>query len=342
MKNILKIMIIAAGAAIVCAGCKNNNDKTEAQAVEIVPLVSVAQAVSEVITDDQVYASTVEPWAKNNIVPQQGGRIEKQMAEIGDFVQAGQVLALMEDVQLQQIELQVKNDDIELARLRKLFEKGGISQSDFEAFEMACKVHRSTYNNLKRNTILTSPISGVITARNYDVGDMYAMAYPLYTVEQITPVKLLIAVSESDYKNIRKGEHASISVDALPGETFSGEITNVYPTIDPVTHTFTAEVKVKNADRKLRPGMYAKVTVTFGKTLRTIVPDVAVVKQTGSGDRFVYMLDEAAGTVSYTKVELGRRLGNRYVILSGVKPGDKVVTEGIIRLKDGIKVNVAE
>ena len=205
---------------------------------------------------------------------------------------------------------------------------------------MACRVRKSTYNNLLKNTVLRSPITGVISARNYDKGDMYAMAMPLYTVEQIVPVKMLIGVSETDYCRVKKGNAATISVDAFPGVSFKGTISNVYPTVDANTHTFNVEVKVGNADRKLRPGMYSRVTVSFGKYPRVIVPDTAVAKQTGSGDRYVYVYDDASGTVRYQKVVPGQRLGSRYVILEGVKKGEKVVTEGLLRIKDGVKVNV--
>lgn len=330
-------MIFTVLAVLGAVACKN--EKTEEMVDEQIPLVTVQEAVLEVVADDQSYSSTVMPWAKNNIAPQTGGRIEDLLVEVGNYVSAGQVVARMDDVQLQQAELQMNNDKIEYERLKSLHESGGISQSDFDSFEMAYKVHQSTYQNLLKNTVLRSPITGVISARNYDKGDMYAMAMPIYTVEQIVPVKMLVAISESDYKRVHSNDKTSVSVDAFPGEVFNGTITNIYPTIDAATHTFNVEVRVNNSDRKLRPGMYAKVNVTFDKANRVIVPDVAVVKQQGSGDRFVYLLNED-GTVTYKKVIPGRRLGDRYVILDGLKAGDKVVTEGQLRLRDGVKVNV--
>lgn len=336
--NMKKFVIFASVLALAFTSCKNNEDKKQ-QVEEKIPLVEVVSAVVENVVDDQTYSSTVQPWAKNNIAPQSAGRIDDLLVEVGDYVQAGQIIAKMDDTQLQQAELQLNNDTVEYERLKGLFEKGGVSQSDFETFEMAYKVHKNTYENLLKNTVLRSPINGVVSARNYDKGDMYAMAQPLYSVEQVVPVKLLIAISESDYTRVKKSDKASVTVDAFPGQTFDGTITNIYPTIDASTHTFNAEVKISNANRKLRPGMYAKVTVTFGSDMSIIVPDVAVVKQTGSGDRFIYVLNED-GTVTYQKVRLGKRLDNKYVILGGIREGDKVVIDGQLRLKDGIKVNV--
>lgn len=337
----MKKSIIFGAGLIMAVSCVGGAKKEEApsQVAEVVPVVQVEEATTMVVSDDQAYSGTVQPWAKNHIAPQSAGRIEELLVEVGDYVTAGQIVAKMDDVQLQQAELQVNNDKVEYDRLKTLHEQGGVSQSDFDSFEMACKVHRSTYENLLKNTVLRSPVTGVISARNYDSGDMYAMSQPLYVVEQIVPVKLLIGISEADYSRVSKGDKTSISVDAFPGQSFPGVISNIFPTIDAATHTFTVEVKVSNANRRLRPGMYSKVTVTFDNAERVIVPDNAVVKQQGSGDRYVYKLNDDS-TVSYVKVNPGRRLGDKYVILDGVSAGEKVVTEGILRIKDGIKVNV--
>ena len=287
------------------------------------------------------YTSTVQAYVKNNIAPQSVNRIKKINVEVGDFVKKGQVLAEMDLVQLQQAELQMQNKEIEYKRLKALYDAGGLSQSDLDAIELAYKVSKTQYENLLENSVLLSPINGVVTARNYDVGDMYAMSAPVFTVEQIVPVKLLVGISESDYSKVKKGDSVEITADAIPGKNFYGKITRIHPTIDPATRTFTVEVVVDNNYKTLRPGMFARVTVKFGVNNNVVIPDVAVVKQQGSGERFVYVLNED-GTVSYVRVVLGRRMGAEYEVLEGLKDGDKIVTGGQIRLKDGIKVSVTE
>ena len=269
------------------------------------------------------------------------GRITKINAEIGDFVKKGQVLAEIDKASLQQAQLQLLNQEVELERLRTLYEAGAVSKSDFDSIELAYNVTKTQVENLLENTVLCSPIDGVVTARNYDVGDMYAMSSPIYTVEQIKPVKLLVAVSESDYTKVKKGDSVEVKADALPELTFYGKIEKIYPTVDAATRTFNVEVLVPNNYSSLRPGMFTRVTVDFGSNNNVVIPDVAVVKQQGSGERFVYVLN-ADGTVTYKKVELGRRMGAEYEVLSGLEDGDKIVTGGQIRLKDGVKVIVNE
>ena len=342
MKTIFKTMFVVA-AAVVAAGCSNmTGKKAETAAVAVAdPTVSVAQVFVREVPQDAVYTSTVQAFVKNNIAPQSGNRIAKINVEIGDFVKKGQVLAEMDMIQLHQAELQMKNNEIELARLRGLFDAGGLSQSDLDAIELAYKVSKAQYDNLLENSVLRSPVDGVITARNYDQGDMYTMSAPLFTVEQIVPVKLLVGVSESDYSKVKKGDSVEVTADAVPGKTFYGKINRIYPTVDPATRTFTVEVKIDNAYKTLRPGMFVRATVNFGTNNNVVIPDVAVVKQQGSGERFVYVLN-ADNTVTYKKVVLGRRMGSEYEVLEGLEDGDKIVIGGQIRLKDGIKVIVNE
>ena len=341
MKTIFRTMSVAA-AVVLAVSCGNSKgNKAEVAVVETDPTVAVTQVSVREVPQDETYTSTIQAYVKNNIAPQAAGRISRILVDVGDNVKKGQVVAEMDQTQLAQIELQLKNNEVEYNRLKELYEVGGLSKSDLDAVEMAYNVSRTQYNNLKENATLVSPINGVITARNYDAGDMYAMSAPIYTVEQIVPVKLLVGISETDYTKVKKGDNVEITADALPGQTFNGKVKKIYPTVDPATRTFTVEVVIDNNNSALRPGMFARAKVNFGVNNSVVIPDVAVVKQQGSGERFVYVLNED-GTVTYQKVVLGRRMGAEYEVLEGLCDGAKVVVGGQIRLKDGIKVTVNE
>lgn len=332
-------MVLALCTLLSACGQQKTEETPAFPAEPVTPVVSVATAVRQQVPQDAVYSSTVQANVVNNIAPQSGGRIQKLNVEVGDFVSAGQILAEMDRVQLDQAALRLKNDETELARVKQLQAEGGVSQSDYEALELAFNVSKSSYENLQENTILRAPVGGVISARNYDRGDMYTMGQPIYTVQQITPVKLLVAVSETDYTRVKRGDKVSLTVDALPGKTFTGSIIRLYPTMDAATHTFNAEVRVANSNRELRPGMYARVTVDFGAHDSIVVPDAAVIKQQGSGQRVVYVL-EPDNTVSIRMVTPGRHFGTSYEILSGLEEGTQVLTGGHSNLKSGDKVEV--
>ena len=340
------ILPVLAALAVASCGSRGGNQQQGpgfpgAPGANVTPSVEVVHATTRDVAQESTYSSSVEAYATNNIMPQAGARIRKINVEVGDYVVKGQVLAEMDRFQLEQLELQIQNDEVEYARLKGLFEEGGVSQSDFEAAELGYKVRKTNYQNLLENTILRSPINGYVTARNFDKGDMFSMSAPLFTVQQVVPVKLLVGISESEYTKVKKGDVVSLSVDALPGRDFTGKVNRLYPTINAATHTFNAEVIVQNADRALRPGMFARVKVTFGTNHRVVLPDQCIVKQEGTGQKFVYLLN-TDDTVSYVPVTLGRHIGTEYEVVEGVTEGDLVVRKGQATLKDGVKVIVLD
>ena len=326
--------------AFVLAGCAGNKgDEQVTTVASQTPKVTVTVTEKQNVPQTGVYSSTVQANVVNNIASQAAGRIRKLNVEVGDFVEKGQVLAEMDRAQLDQAALTLKNNETELERIKALYEEGGVSQSDYETAELTYNVSKSTYDNLLENTVLIAPVDGVITARNYDSGDMYAMSSPIYTLQQITPVKMLVPISEMDYTKVKQGDKVSLTVDAIPGRTFSGSVVRVYPVIDASSHTFNAEVHVANTDRAIRPGMYARVTVTFGINDSVVLPDTAVLKQQGSGVRTVFVLN-SDNTVEARVVTLGLHFDGNYEILSGLEEGETVVVTGNSSLNEGDKVEV--
>ncbi|MDE5631292.1 MAG: efflux RND transporter periplasmic adaptor subunit, partial [Muribaculaceae bacterium] len=234
-------------------------------------------------------------------------------------------------INLEQIEREYK-------RAVQLLEIGGGTQQAVDQLKAQLDAARSQYDNLLENTVLTSPITGVVTARNYDPGDMTGNL-PVLTVGQLSPVvKVLIGISENDMNLVKKGMPVSIALDAFPGETFEGTVNRIYPTVDTSTRTFMAEVRISNPGERIKPGMFARVSFDMGSKHNVVVPDRAVVKQTGSGNKYVYVYSN--GRVSYKKVELGQRLGDSYELISGINDGDTVVTAGQTRLADNIPVAI--
>lgn len=335
-----KIVSMAAIALLMCSCAgKKSQGAANTEKAEQLPTVRVVEAQRELVPLDEKYSVTLQAYAVNNIAPQSGARITEINVEVGDFVKKGQVLAQMDRSQLEQAELQLNNLKSEYERTKSLYEKGGVSKSDFESMELQYKVANTTYENLLTNTILKSPLDGVVTARNYDRGDMYTMSAPLFIVQQINPVKALVAVSEKNYSLLKKGIEVEFAPEALSGKTYIGKVSRVYPTIDATTHTITAEVTIDNPKFELRPGMYSSARVIFGTSNAIVVPDTAVQKQQGSGVRTVYVL-KADGTVDLKIVETGRHIGTNYVILSGIEDGENVVISGQSALRSGIKVEV--
>lgn len=325
--------------ASVACGSKKSAEVAEQPAEVVKPKVTTEVVNIQDVDMQSVFMGTIEGYAVNNITPQQPRRITRVLVDVGDRVSAGQKVAELDNSSLAQAKAQYDNAKASFERSDELYKFGGESKASWEAVKTQYEVAKLTYENLLENTTLVSPISGVITARNYDNGDMVA-GQPIFVVQQISPAKVIINVSENLYSYLKKGMPVSIELDAIPEQTFEGKIHRITPSIDAATHTFPVEIVIPNGKEQIKPGMYARVTMKYGTRQNIVVPDRAVVKMLGSGDRFIYVY-KADGTVSYQKVELGRRMQDKYEVLSGIANGDEVVVTGQAALKDGLAVERA-
>jgi RND family efflux transporter MFP subunit len=329
--------ILALSLALLMAGCNSGGQQTTTE--EVIPEVKVQTVRMQSVEQEQIYTGTISPYSRNMISSFQATmRIEKLMVEVGDYVTAGQLLVQMEQSNFLQAKLQIENLKVDYNRIEALFQTGGVSKQQLDQLKVQLNVSQEMLDNLEKNTFLKSPTNGIVTMRNFDNGDLTG-GQPILQVQQLNPLKVTINIQENYFPQVKRQMTASIRLESYPDEVFEGKINLVYPTIDPVTHTFTTEIVVNNSGMKISPGMFARVSFNFGSAENVVVPDVAVIRQTGVNDRYVYVLN-ANNTVSYTKVTLGQRLGSMYEILSGLNDGDKVVTAGASRLIDGSTVKV--
>lgn len=339
MKKTISMAAIAFAAMLLsCQGNTNTKDAVSVDAA--LPKVRLAVVHKKPVDQVRDYTCTVEAEVKNNIAPQTMGRINRIFVEVGDHVSKGQKLVQMDASSLRQLELQIANQKTDFARIEQLYAIGGVSKAEYDNAKMSLEVSETSYANIKENTQLLSPVTGIVTARNYDNGDLYS-GNPVLTIEQIKPVKLLINVSEQYFSVVQKGDTAIVRLDAIPGREFEGTVSLVYPTINASTHTFPVELSLPNADEAVRPGMFARATLNFGTEQHVVVPDQAIVKQPGSGERFVWLYNND-NTVSYVKVELGQRLDDSYELMGGVPDGARIVVAGQSKLLDGKEVEVVE
>lgn len=330
-----RLKVIPLAALLVLSSCK---EKEAEQTTATIFPVNVEQISLEQV--DQIYdfTATVQPYKKNSIGSAQPNRIKKIFVEVGDRVRKGQVLVQMDAINRSQQKTQLDIIESDYNRVKELYAVGGVSKQQLDQAKAQYDVAKDAFSSLDENTDLLSPIDGVITARNYDPGDMYNAQQPILTVMQIQPVKLLINVSEKLYPKIKEGMSVDVFLDVYGDELFKGKVNLIYPTVDEQTRTFSVEVLLPNTNNKVRPGMYARVVLPVESAERIIVSDKAVVKQPGSNERFVYVV--SGDSVIHTKVEIGRRLDNKFEIISGLESGQQVVVNGAARLVNGSKIEI--
>jgi len=284
------------------------------------------------------------------VVPQLAGRIQKITVEIGSEVKAGQILATLSspDYGQAQADASKAQADQQLAkhaleRQRELHAAGIVADKDFQQTEAEATRARAEADRASRRLAglggagdgtytLRSPLAGIVVERNLNPGLEFRPEQsgdPLFVVTDPTSLWLRLDASEADLAVLKAGEKISLQVKQYPNERFAGVIRHVGDFVDPATRTIRVRGDVPNADRRLKGGMFVTALIELPPTQALLVP-VAAVFLIGE-QRYVFV-EEATGRYILRAVQAGPERDGRIEILSGVKEGEKVVSEGNLHL----------
>ncbi len=338
MKKTIYLQLAFAATIVLLASCSGKKAQEAKAEKEPIPIVSVQTVIEENVQQSSEYTATVEPFKTNSIASATGSRIKRILVDVGSRVHAGQSLVILDDVNIAQQQIAMANQRRELGRARELVRIGGGTQQAVDQLQAQYDANARALRTMQENTVLTSPINGVVTTRNYNNGDLPA-GLPILVIEQQQPLKVVVNVNESELPKVKKGMPVYVKFDTYGNEIFNGQVYLIHPTIDPSTRAFQVEVTINNRGDKVHSGMFARVSFNFGAVNSLVVSDKAVQKQIGSGVRYVYTLEDD-GAVKFREITLGRRIEDRWEVTSGLTPGMRVVTEGQSRLTDGKKVRV--
>lgn len=331
------LMLIALAATMVGCGAKGSKSAVVAQEESAVA-VKVCTAETTKMEITETYTSEILPFKENDITPAaQGLHIDRILVDVGDRVKAGQIVATMNKTSLKQLEINLATVEDSYNRMKPVHEAGGISDQQMLELENTLTLQREMVDNMRRNSEIKSPISGVVTARNYENGDLFT-SMPILHVMQINQLKVMANVSEQYYTSVKVGDKVDINVDIFPGETFEGKVSRIAPALDAATRTFGVEITIPNSQERLRPGMFARATFHMGETEGVVIDDVAVQKQAGSAERFVYVIKD--GVAEFRFVRDGRRVDSKVNIVEGLEAGEQVATTSFVRLMDGKAVEI--
>jgi RND family efflux transporter MFP subunit len=328
---------------ILFSGCSGKSGNTEEEAVEKA-LVKTAKVGRENVEQRAAFSANIEAFEKAYISSAQPVRIERILKEVGDYVRKNDVLVQMDASNYRQAQTQLDMLEKEYARMDTLYAVGSVSLQQLDQLKSQLDVARSSYANLVTNTQLRSPISGVVTGRFYENGEMYSMSpvadgrSAIMTVEIIDPVKVTVNVGEQYFPRVDKDLNVTLALDVYPGQTFEGSVHLKYPTIDVNTRTFTVEMTFPNKEGLIRPGMFGRVTFGFGEVDRVMVPDLAVLRQQGVNERYVFLIEN--GQAVRRTIKTGRLIGKHYEVIEGLNGGEEVVVAGQSRLLEGTEVEV--
>lgn len=261
----------------------------------------------------------------------------------GDVVEAGDVLVdLSSGVELAGLE-EARADYREAERLlrrqQELAERQLVAASEIDTQRAARDAARARMDVIRAelsNRVITAPFDGVLGVRQVSVGSLVTPGTPIATLDDLTTIKLDFSVPERFLATISEGQQVSARSDTYPERTFSAKVSHIDARVDPVTRSVALIAEIPNADRTLRPGMLMSVTLYGPSRQALVLPEIAVV-QVGL-DSFVFRI-KPDQTAERVKVEPGSRRKGEVEIVEGLDKGDRVVTDGVVKMTEGVRVS---
>ena len=338
------------------SGCNQANGKAKDEKQDAAPAVPVEVARPKVADIAAVYSGTASIKADRVafVTPKVSGEIRAVLAEEGDQVKAGQVLARLDGdmlrLEVAQAEANLRKLERDYERNLELQKRGLVSSTAFDNLKYELDAARATYELAALRlsyTSIRSPIAGIVTSRT-DTAQVGNTVTPvggvvqqsdmaMFEIIDFNSLVLEISVPEGQLSKLAVGQPAEITADAVPGKVFAGRVSLITPRVDAQTATFPAKIEVSDPEGQLRPGMFARVGIVFDRRQDAIqVPRSALLDD--EGPPAVFVVED--GKARERTLELGLSNGSFVEVLSGIERDDQVVTVGQGALKDGTEVRV--
>ncbi len=340
-------LIIIVSFAVIVIVLLHNRAKIKA-AENVVKLTSYPVNVDTVgyqyLTNKLNLVGTIQASNDVPIVAEAQGKVTRVLAEVGDYKTAGSTLIQLEDdlelaaFKTAQVNYQKAQKDLQ--RYQSLYNEKSATDAQLENAKLAYQSAEAQFIVAKKNydnTKITTPISGIVTARSVNLGNYVNNKSVVAEVVDIANLKVMINVSEQDVFNLKTGENVQVETDVYPGVTFEGRIKTISDKGDQV-HTYPVEVDLHNSkDHPLKAGMFAHVIFnSISKSKSLIIPRDALLGSVKNAQIFLVK----NGVVKLKDLVLGNSSNNNLEVLSGLNPGDVVVVNGQNNLKDNYKVKV--
>jgi RND family efflux transporter MFP subunit len=327
-----------------CNKAKNDGQNSATATIATSYSVSVITATRKDVTDSFSQVGTIVAYNDVAVVSETSGRVVKVDAEVGDYKPAGSVLV---EVDSELKEAAYKAADVtyekakkDLERYEALYKEGSISDSQIEQARWSYQSAESQYIVARRqlsDTKITTPISGIVTARYVNVGTM-VMGAPQSTtianVVDISRLKVKLNVAEKDVIRLKVGEKVEVTTDVFPSDVFNGSIFSISSKGDE-GHTYPVEVVLKNSKLQLKAGMFGRVEFTPKSSGNLIViPRESIIGSVK--DATIYVVNDNVAKIR--SIVVGKEAGTNIEILNGLQEGEQVVINGQNNLSDGAPV----
>jgi membrane fusion protein (multidrug efflux system) len=311
------------------------------------PTVEVTRLQKRVLDEITTFTANVEPESKAAVVARVDGRtVLRVLVDEGDAVRQGELMAVLDqsvvNQQIAEAQSAYETAKADYERYKALYEEEVISR---QRLDHAKRTYIQARTALEQVRILEdyhrieAPVSGIVAQRNIDPGDTSSSRTAAFIIFQQDRVKVSGGVTERAFTSVEQGQPATVTLDALPGQTFEAGVSRVSPTLDPVTRTGTVEVKLPSGGT-IKPGMFARVEIHHGERTVWALPRDAIQRLAGTGKFVCYVL--RGDETSLRNIEVGKEQGEWVEIVSGVDPEEDVVATLSRNIVDGTKVKVIE
>ena len=363
-------LVLALGLLAGCGG----QDAGEGDEQETGVPVAVAAVELGVLDDASTITGKLEAQESARVVPSgAGGKVARVNVDIGDRVTRGQTLVELENT-LQaagvsqaeagvvmaesQLRLAETNYSISAANYERgklLFQENALAKAQFESqyelpyiqaqesFEKTApagleqaRAGLKSAQEAYQQTLIKSPLSGVVTARGVNPGEMASAAMPVLTVVNLDKVVVQANVSENQVNELKPNQEVLVKISAVSGEPLTGVITNIALASDPQTRAYPVKIQIENSEHLLKPGMFAEVQLTREREKSLLVPREAVL--VGVERTTVWVIEDS--TAKMREVTVGPSDGKQIVVTSGLEAEEQVVISGQDNLSDGVAVRV--
>lgn len=324
------------------AACGSGEEQRERPA----PLVTLGPAVSHEFADRYVAVGTANANEQVSVRAPVTERITQLGFSDGAYVRQGQMLAVLaqgqETASLASAQAQARQAEQQLGRISELHRRGFATNASLDAQTAATTSARAAANEARASIgdrVIRAPFSGQVSLRRISVGAVVSAGDEIAAISDLSSIKLDFTVPETMLSNVSVGQMISAKASAFPDYVASGKITAIDPVINPQTRTATLRAILPNRNALLKPGMLLSVTIASKARFAPAVPELALVRE---GDTsFVYVIG-ADMKAKRGAVKTGARDGNLVEIVDGLKVGDRIVTEGVVKLSEGAKVRTGK
>jgi membrane fusion protein (multidrug efflux system) len=342
------VPLLPLAATLALCGCKKQAPPAGGGALGgfAIPAV-LAEARREAVSETLSLVGTLAANEMVEIKSETDGAVEKILFEEGAVVKEGDLLIQLDESKaaaaVAEAEANFNLSRVTHERVRQLLEKQLISNQEFDQTAAVLQAQRASLDLKKRqlkDSRIYAPFSGITGGRVVSPGQVISRNTTLTWLVDLDTVKVEVAVPERFLGQLKAGQVIELTVAAFPGEKFRGELYFIAPQVDPATRTALVKARIPNPVRRLKPGMFANLDLTLKlKDNAVVIPEGAVM---ASGDRTLVYVVGSDDTAQIRPVKLGIRMAGSVEVVSGLQGGERIVAEGVQKVRPGGKVRAAE